>query len=148
MATGFIPLTNGAGDKYAATHSISEDAKTKEIQRIAESTSGGTDASFGPGSAGSGTKRVIVGAGSYTDKSTTGTGAGTKQVMAQNTSRIHAIVQNPQTAVSSIWVNFGANASSSNSIELAPGEMKVFPCTDEIRCLAPSSAVIVAKELA
>lgn len=59
MATSKISATEGAG-KNVATHAFTEDALTKELQRIALSTSGGTDATFGAGAASAGTPRVVL----------------------------------------------------------------------------------------
>jgi hypothetical protein len=59
MATSKISATEGSG-KNVATHSFTEDAITKEIQRIAHSTPGGLDAAFGAGPSSSSTPRFVA----------------------------------------------------------------------------------------
>lgn len=87
--------------------------------------------------------------GSYTDRSTTGTGAGTKVLMSALATRIHAIVQNPSSATESILLAFGANAAAANGLELKPGDPPIVLFTvQEIRVLAPNTAPVIAWELA
>ena len=64
-----------------------------------------------------------VNRGTFTDDSGTITVGGTsQQVMAANASRKGLMIQNPSTATESLFVNFGAAATTTgNSVELLPG---------------------------
>lgn len=60
MATGDIAVTEGSGSNVA-TYTVSEDAKTKDIQRVALNKSDGTELSIvEPGTAGSPSSNVMT----------------------------------------------------------------------------------------
>jgi hypothetical protein len=65
MATSKIALTEGTG-KNAATYSVSEDAVTKEVQRVSLNTSGGSEA-------GTSGNPMVVDLGTNNDVTVTGT---------------------------------------------------------------------------
>lgn len=96
-------------------------------------------------SVGGGAGGAVV--GTFVDHSGVGTNSAAQVVMIADPTRLLAIIQNPSNAVDSFRINFGANVTAANSIELSPGEAREYPTTDEIRILAAVGAAFIAKAL-
>lgn len=91
------------------------------------------------------------GAGTFTDKSLSIAAGGVSETLAAaNASRSSLIIQNPTSEIESIFINFGAAATSTgNSIELTPGGIFTAATVQAVNVLAATTGhKVVAKELA
>ncbi len=88
----------------------------------------------------------------YTDCSLALTTGGTsQQLVAANASRKGVLILNPSSQIESLFVNFGAAATTddSDSIELVPGAREFFPTVQAIQVNAATTGhKVIAKELA
>jgi len=89
-------------------------------------------------------------AGTYTDLSGTIAAGGTSQLLvAANADRQGLVIQNPSSAIESLFINFTADATvDTDSFELLPGEKWTSNSVEEVNIIAVTTGhVFIAKEL-